>query len=287
VVNKLREAKNVFFCNLKPNSKDFWKALKCLNCDTSSVPTLHKNGTTANSNSEKATLIGQCFSQHFNLSEPPLTPDDLPETDPSLCPSYLLCAEEEVLLMLGSLDVSKSNGPDGISARMLKSTSHSIAPAITKLFNMSIASGKLPKDWKSSLVVPIPKKDDHSNPSNYHPISFLPVLSKVLERHMSNLLYDHIVVHSPISTSQWGFYQAGQPQMQFCLPHMNTHEGTKLLTAALRFVPSSLTSRRHSTTCPLLPYYTKLSQLSISDFHIRKYVIFCLNSHHFIRTFIV
>jgi len=47
--------------------------------------------------------------------------------------------------MFGSLHGSKSNGPDGISARMLKSTSHSIAPAITKVFNMSIASGKLPK----------------------------------------------------------------------------------------------------------------------------------------------
>ena len=82
--------------------------------------------------------------QNFNLSEPPLTCDDLPETDSSLCPSYLLCTEEEVLSTLGSLDVSKLNGPDGISARMLKSTSYSIAPAITKLFNMSIASGKLP-----------------------------------------------------------------------------------------------------------------------------------------------
>lgn len=34
----------------------------------------------------------------------------------------------------------------------------SIAPVITKLLNMSIASGKLSKDWKSSLVVAIPKK---------------------------------------------------------------------------------------------------------------------------------
>jgi len=45
--------------------------------------------------------------------------------------------------MFGSLHGSKSNGPDGISARMLKSTSHSIAPAITKVFNMSIASSMI------------------------------------------------------------------------------------------------------------------------------------------------
>ena len=69
----------------------------------------------SNTNTEKATLLGQCFSQHFNLSEPPLTPDDLPESDPSQCPLDLLCTEEEVLMMLETLDVSKSNGPDGIS----------------------------------------------------------------------------------------------------------------------------------------------------------------------------
>jgi len=65
VVNKLREAKNAFFCNLKPNSKDFWKAIKCLNRDTSSVPTLHKNDTMVNSSSEKANLTWAMFFTTF------------------------------------------------------------------------------------------------------------------------------------------------------------------------------------------------------------------------------
>ena len=68
---------------------------------------------------------------------------------------------------------------------------------------MSIASGKLPTDWKSSLVVPIPKKGDLSDPSNYRPISLLPVLSKVLEH--EQLLYDNLLEYAPISTKQWGF----------------------------------------------------------------------------------
>jgi len=64
-----------------------------------------------------------------------------------------------------------------------------IAPAITKLFNMSIQVENI--DWKSSLVVPITKKGDHSNLSKYSPIFPLPVLSTVLEHHMSILLYHH------------------------------------------------------------------------------------------------
>ena len=43
-------------------------------------------------------------------------------------PVELLCDEDSVLEVLLSLDVSKSNGPDGISARMLKHTAASITP---------------------------------------------------------------------------------------------------------------------------------------------------------------
>ena len=46
----------------------------------------------------------------------------------------ILCTVEEVQLYLESLDTSKSNGPDGISARMLKATASSIAPSVTQLF---------------------------------------------------------------------------------------------------------------------------------------------------------
>ena len=45
---------------------------------------------------------------------------------------------EEVIFLIMSLDLSKANGPDEISAQMLKGTAHSIAPSLTKLFNISI-----------------------------------------------------------------------------------------------------------------------------------------------------
>ena len=50
------------------------------------------------------------------------------------------------------IDISKSSGPDGISAKMLRATAVSITPAIIRLFNMSITSGELPADWKLALV---------------------------------------------------------------------------------------------------------------------------------------
>ena len=80
-----------------------------------------------------------------------------------------------------------------------------IAKSLTKLFNKSLRSGKFPSDWKVARVVPIPKGGDLENPANYRPISILPILSKLLEKHLHDLLSHHLKISSPLSEHQWGF----------------------------------------------------------------------------------
>ena len=64
---------------------------------------------------------------------------------------------------------------DRVSAIMLKSTAPAIFASLTKVFNMSIATGCFPKDYQFSkaLIPPYQK--------NYWPISILPIISKLLE----------------------------------------------------------------------------------------------------------
>ena len=109
--------------------------------------------------------------------------------------------------LLAALDPSKASGQDGISARMLKCTAYSIAPSITKLFNLSLTTGTIPSVWKKSLIVPIPKNQELSNPSNYRPVSLLPIVSKVLERHIFMIVMDHLKLNHPLSAFQWGFLE--------------------------------------------------------------------------------
>ena len=90
--------------------------------------------------------------------------------------------------LLQNIDVSKASGQDQISGRMLKATAASIAAPITQLFNKFISTGCFPTTWKQSNIVPIPKCGDKGDPTNYRPISLLPVLSKLLERRIANLL---------------------------------------------------------------------------------------------------
>ena len=45
---------------------------------------------------------------------------------------------------------------------MIKSTACSITPAVTALFNQTIRQGKIPNDWKTARITPVPKTSDRT-----------------------------------------------------------------------------------------------------------------------------
>ncbi len=55
------------------------------------------------------------------------------------------------------------------------------------------------------MVIPLFKKGDQENVSNYRPISVLSVLSKILEKFVSNQLIDFLLKNILLSNSQHGF----------------------------------------------------------------------------------
>jgi hypothetical protein len=62
-------------------------------------------------------------------------------------------------------------GPDGIPARLLHEYASFIAPAPTKIFQISVNTGTIPDEWRSALIVPVFKKGDRHHASNYRPVS--------------------------------------------------------------------------------------------------------------------
>ena len=68
----------------------------------------------------------------YNVAIPELGIENIPETPRDVCLDELLCTEEEVYNILRTLDVSKSNGHDDISARMLKETALSMTSIVTQ-----------------------------------------------------------------------------------------------------------------------------------------------------------
>ena len=89
-----------------------------------------------------------------------------------------------------TLRSNASCGSDMITAKFLKLFSNFLAPSLCKVFNQPLEFGKLPIEWKHANVTLIPKNDNRTLISNYRPISLLSIPSKLLERHVFNLLLD-------------------------------------------------------------------------------------------------
>ena len=148
---------------------------------------------------------------------------------------------------------------------MLKNTAASIASSITKLFNQSIKSGRIPSKWKSSYVVPIPKGNDTHTPSNYRPISLLSVVSKLLERHIQALILDHLDMYYPLSHQQWGF-TTGRSTVAALISTVN--ERFKSLEDRLEICAVFLHYRKAFDSVPHRILIDKLEELHLNPYLI-------------------
>ena len=76
-------------------------------------------------------------------------------------------SEEDLINKMNLIKVDKSAGPDEIYPRILKECKYQLINPLLLLFNKSLATGILPRKLKEAVVVPIFKKGNRQNPSNY------------------------------------------------------------------------------------------------------------------------
>ena len=74
-------------------------------------------------------------------------------------------------------------------------------------FNLSFKTGVFPSVLKTGKVIPIFKKDSKLDYSNYHPISLLLNIEKILEKLMYRRLYTFLNNKNIIYDLQFGFRQ--------------------------------------------------------------------------------
>jgi hypothetical protein len=82
-----------------------------------------------------------------------------------------------------------------------------LAGPISHMLNRSLATGKVPANFKKGIVKPIHKGSgkDRSDPGSYRPVCILTSLSKVLETTVKWDLSAHFAKTGAIPTSQHGF----------------------------------------------------------------------------------
>jgi hypothetical protein len=113
--------------------------------------------------------------------------------------------EEEVSLVIKSLNEIKSPGYDEISVKAVKIAAPYIINILTHIFNHSVNTGEFPEKMKVAKLMALHKKDDKTNLENYRPISILPIFSKVFEKLVQGRLIKYLLNNNILNPSQFGF----------------------------------------------------------------------------------
>ena len=170
-----------------------------------------------NSETDDVAEIANAFNDFFiniadNIKEPtePSSHEKLQDYCKEKIPENVvfdvpMLTEDKVLKYLKNLDVRKSTGTDDLGPRLLRMSSPIIAESLTYICNLSIKTGSFPERWKEAKVKPLHKGGPSNDPNNFRPISILPVLSKLFEKHVHDGLINFLESYKLLHDTQSGF----------------------------------------------------------------------------------
>ena len=99
--------------------------------------------------------IGKSLSDKIPQKANPLV-EDKPEVNPENLQFKL----QAIKKVFGKFKTSKGFGPDGVANHFLKIAFSVIAESLCDIFNLSIATGVFPENWKTARVAPIFKSGE-------------------------------------------------------------------------------------------------------------------------------
>ena len=103
-------------------------------------------------------------------------PDNLDGVITYLDPDILEC---EVKWALGSITTNKASGGDGTPVELFQILKDDVK-VLNSICQQILKTQQWPQDWERSVFIPIPKKGNAKEYSNYHTIALISHSSKVM-----------------------------------------------------------------------------------------------------------
>jgi Reverse transcriptase (RNA-dependent DNA polymerase)/Endonuclease-reverse transcriptase len=177
--NLIRNAKRRFERKLADgggqNKKPFYAYVKTKTKARQSIgPLKTKNGETVTENATMAELLNETFGAAFTREETGSVPEPADQHHGEKLTGVRVTVKE-VKQKLKGLRREAAAGPDKIGPGLLYELREELAPTLAVIFNKSLASGVVPKEWKEANVTPIFKKGSKAAPENYRPVSLTSV----------------------------------------------------------------------------------------------------------------
>ena len=190
--------------DVKANPRDFYRYINSQKKDTQGIPPLkRKNGKgVAQSDLEKAEEFNGQFTDVFSKNEHTQVPL-LDRSAPFM--NDIAVSKDGVIKLLKGLNPSKALGPDELHPRVLKELATELGPVFAHLFQQSIDTGEIPKEWSLANICPLFKKSDRSLACNYRPVSLTCVPCKLLEHIVCSNIMAHLDEYKLLSDRQHAF----------------------------------------------------------------------------------
>jgi len=100
---------------------------------------------------------------------------------------------------------SNASGCDEVPLTIIKLLLPVILPILVHIYNYIFACSEYPQQWKTAIVLPIPKVPSPTSLKDFRPISLLNCLSKIFEVLMAKQINAHIRENNLLNEFQSGF----------------------------------------------------------------------------------
>ena len=116
-------------------------------------------------------------------------PDNHDGVITQLEPGILEC---EVKWALGSITMNKTSGSHGIPVELIETLKDDAVKMLQSICQPIWKTQQWPQDWKRSVFILIPKKDNAKECSNYHTIALISHASKVMLKILQARLQQYV-----------------------------------------------------------------------------------------------
>ena len=111
-----------------------------------------------------------------------------------LVPGILEC---KVKWALGSITTNKASGDDGIPVELFQILKDDAVKVLHSICQQIWKTQQLPQDWKRSVFIPVPKKGNVKECSNYCTIALISHVSKVMLKILQARLQQYVNYELP------------------------------------------------------------------------------------------
>ena len=262
------------------NPSSVWKLFKELGASKrnigSSIFSIKINDKTIDNPSEISSEFNKFFVSVASKIKEPVVPSNFDRLR-TFCNEKLTentsfsiptLGHEKVEKYLKNIDITKATGVDTIGPRLLKLAAPYISESLTFICNQSIVKSVFPKKWKEGKVTPLHKNGAKDDTNNYRPISVLPVVSKLLEKHVHDSLMAYLSSNSLLHSTQSGFrpnHSCETSLLQMINKWLDAINSSQMIGMVMIDFRKAFDLVEHTLLLKKLKYY-KISEETISWF---------------------